>query len=134
MATLLEHGGTVELWGGWTVTLPPSYHERNPDGSWSSWGADWAIDVHIIEVGGNANGEPVPAEQMLGDKRTINTRGDGWVGEVALLKEMDSGREVFRLAANLAAINTSFSFWVSYFDETQRPFAEGLVRGIAHVV
>jgi len=134
MATLLEHGGRVELWGGWTVTLPPSYHERNPDGSWSSWGADWTIDVHIIEVGGDANGEPVSAEQMLGCKQTVNTKGDGWIGEVAVLTEMDSGREVFRLAANLAAINTSCSFWVSYFDETQRPFAEGLVHGISHGV
>lgn len=122
MATLLKHGGKVELWGGWSVTLPPSYHERNPDGSWSSWGADWAVDVHIVEVGGNSNGEPVSAEQMLGHERTINSSGDGWVGEISLLSEMDSGRKVFRLAANLAAINSSFSFWVSYFEETQRPF------------
>ncbi len=51
MATLIERGGTVELWGGWVVRLPPAYHERNDDGSWSAWGADWAVDVRIVEAG-----------------------------------------------------------------------------------
>ena len=132
MATLLEHGGKVELWGGWSASLPPSYYERNPDGSWSSWGADWALDVQIVEVAGDLNGYPVPPEKMLGSDRTVNSTGLGWVGEVAIFREEDSGREVFRLAATLAAENTVCSFWVSYFDEAQRQFAENLVQGVTH--
>jgi len=133
MATLLEQGGKVELWGGWSISLPPSYHERNPDGSWSSWGADWALDVQIVEVSGDLNGHPVPAEKMLGPDRTVNATGFGWVGEVVILKEEDSGRNVFRLAGTLAAKDTLCSFWVSYFDDAQRPFAEGLVQCVVHV-
>ena len=134
MATLIEPGGKVDLWGGWSVSLPPSHHEKNPDGSWSAWDTDWAIDVHIIEIGSDSGGEPVSAEGMLGHERIINTKGDGWLGEMTVLKEVDDGREVFRLAANLAAINTSISFWVSYFGEHQLPFAEELVRGVTHGV
>lgn len=132
MATLLEHGGKIELWGGWSISLPPSYYERNPDGSWSSWGADWALDIQIIEVAGDSNGHPVPAEKMLGLDHAVNSSGLGWIGEVAILNEEDAGREVFRLSAALAAKNTLCSFWVSFFDETQRPFAEGLVQGVEH--
>lgn len=132
MATLLENGGTVELWGGWTVRLPPAYHETNADGSWSAWGGDWTIDVNIVEVGGQENGEPVPADEMLGKQRTVNVRGNGWVGSIEFLRESDSGRDVYRLAANLAAINTSLSFWVSYLETHQRSFAEELLRNVAH--
>ncbi|QBB71678.1 hypothetical protein ELE36_15670 [Pseudolysobacter antarcticus] len=132
MATLLEHGGEVDLWCGWRVTLPPSYHERNSDGSWSFWGADWTIDAIIVEVAGDSSGKAVSAEKMLGSERTINASGGGWVGEVVALTETDNGRDVFRLSANLASENTSLSFWVSYFEEHQRPFAEKLVRGVVH--
>jgi hypothetical protein len=51
MATLLASGGTVELWGGWVVRLPPAstrrivmVHGRH--------GGDWTVDVIIIEVAG----------------------------------------------------------------------------------
>jgi hypothetical protein len=132
MATLLEHGGKIELGGGWSTALPPSYYEQNPDGSWASWGTDWALDVQVIEVAGDSNGHPVLAEKMLGPDRTANSSGYGWIGEVLVLTEEDSGRMVYRLAATLAANNTLCSFWVSYFDESQRPFAEKLVQGVAH--
>jgi len=132
MATLLENGGTVELWGGWLVRLPPAYHERNGDGSWSAWGADWAVDVHIIEVGGNSAGRPVTPEEMLGKERAVDVSGNGWVGSVENLHESDNGRDVYRLSANLAATNTSMSFWVSYFETHQQPFAEELMRNVAH--
>jgi hypothetical protein len=132
MATLLENGGRVELWGGWVVRLPPAYHQRNDDGSWSAWGADWAVDVRIIEVGGQANGQPASPEEMLGKERTVNVRGNGWVGGREVLHENDNGRDVYRLAANLAATNTAMSFWVSYFEAHQQPFAEELMRNVAH--
>ena len=132
MATLLENGGTVELWGGWVVRLPPAYHERNDDGSWSAWGADWAVDVRIIEVGRQANGQPVSPEEMLGKERTVNVSGNGWVGDREVLHETDSGSDVYRLAANLAARNTAMSFWVSYFEAHQQPLAEELMRNVTH--
>jgi hypothetical protein len=132
MAILLELGGAVELWGGWGLTLPPAYYERNPDGSWSSWGADWVIDVNILEVSGDSNGNPIAPELLLGQERTINAQGFGWVGEVKLLSEKNAERDVFRLTAHLAAVNTTISLWVSYFDDSQRPFAEGLVRSVTH--
>lgn len=132
MATLLESGGTVELWGGWVVKLPPAYYERSDDGAWSAWGNDWAVDVLIIEVGGQPNGQCVSAEEVLGYERTVNVRGNGWIGNVEVLQEADNGRDVFRLAANLAATNTSMSFWVSYFDVNQQAFADGLLRAIVH--
>jgi hypothetical protein len=132
MATLLESGGTVELWGGWTVRLPPAYYETNGDGSWSAWGADWTVDVIIVEVAGQANGQPVSPEEMLGKEGTVNVSGNGWVGGVEFLREAGNGRDVYRLAANLAAINTSMCFWVSYFEMHQQPFAEELMRNVAH--
>lgn len=132
MATLLENGGTVDLWGGWVVRLPPSHCERNDDGSWSAWGADWAVDVRIIEVGGQANGQSASPEEMLGNERTVSASGNGWVGSHEVLHETDNGRDVYRLAANLAATKTVMSFWVSYFDLRQQPFAEELMRNIAH--
>lgn len=95
-------------------------------------GGDWTIDVNIVEVGGQENGEPVPADEMLGKQRTVNVRGNGWVGSIEFLRESDSGRDVYRLAANLAAINTSLSFWVSYLETHQRSFAEELLRNVAH--
>lgn len=132
MAKLLEHGGKIELGGGWSTTLPPSYYERDPGGVWAAWGADWALDIQIIEVSGDSNGHPVAAERMLGLDRTANSTGPGWIGELVILTEEDSGRAVYRLAATLAAKNTLCSFWVSFFDEAQCPFAEKLVQGTTH--
>ena len=132
MATLLENGGAVELWGGWVLKLPPAYHQRNGDGLWSAWGADWAVDVRIIEVAGQANGQAVPPEEMLGKELTVNVSGSGWVGVRKVLQETDNGRDVYRLAANLAATNTAMSLWVSYFEAHQQAFAEELMRNVVH--
>ncbi|MES2318404.1 MAG: hypothetical protein V4631_13025 [Pseudomonadota bacterium] len=132
MSTLLEHGGQVDLWGGWKVRLPSSYYETNPDGSWSSWGEDWTLDVDIVEIAGDSQGTPVPPEALLSQEGAINAKGEGWIGEVALNKEMDNSLEVFRLAARLAATNTCCWITVSYFADHQHPFAEDLVRAISH--
>jgi hypothetical protein len=132
MATLLESGGTVELWSGWAVRLPPSYYETNGDGSWSAWGADWTVDVIIAELAGQESGQLISPEEMLGQERTGKVSGNGWVGGVEFLRETDNGRDVYRLAANLAAINTSMSFWVSYFEAHQQPFAEELMLKVTH--
>ena len=69
---------------------------------------------------------------MLGKERAVVVSGNGWVGSVESLEEMDNGRDVYRLAANLAGTNTSMSFWVSYFETHQQPFAEELMRNVAH--
>ena len=39
-----------QLWVGWSVELDGTTgEERNPNGSWACWGADWAADIQIIE-------------------------------------------------------------------------------------
>jgi hypothetical protein len=134
MPTLLEHGGEVELWAGWIISLPSSYYQRNEDGSWSSWGVDWAIDVQIIEVAGDNTGAPIRPEKLLGPDRKINATGAGWVGATKVLKEMDNEREVFRFAANLAAVNTMMSCWICYFSDQQLSFAEALIHKVVHHV
>ena len=132
MPEFLEHGGAVELWAGWSALLPPSYHQPNEDGSWSAWGNDWAIDAHIIEVGSAPTGEAATPECLFGVEKPVSLIGNGWIGTTNLLTEKDGTREVFRLVARLAAVNTVLSFWVSYFSEHQHEFAVGLVQGVAH--
>jgi hypothetical protein len=88
--------------------------------------------VIIVEVAGHENGQPVSPEEMLGKERAVKVSGNGWVGGVEFLHETDNARDVYRLAANLAAINTSMSFWVSYFEKHQQPFAENLMLKVAH--
>ncbi len=132
MATLLEDGGTIELWGGWVASLPPAYFETNGDRTWSAWGADWTMDVTIIEIDGPKNGQLVSPEEMLEEKQTINARGNGWIGHIAHLKEFDNNRDVFRLAATLAARNTTMSCWISYFEPHQQSFAEELLGKVSH--
>ena len=107
MAETLETGGTVALWSGWSVHLPRSCHQRNDDGSWSAWSADWTIDVDIIEAADKA-GKPVCQEKMLGDAGAQERIGmPSWVGCFEILVEEDNGKRVFRLAAKLAATGTS---------------------------
>lgn len=132
MATLLESGGKVELWGGWIITLPPAYHETNPDGSWSAWGDDWVADAHVITTGRQVHGAPISAKDMLGEQHPVNIKGHGWVGNVKTLQEIDNGREVYRFAAHLAVPNTVLSLWVSYFEKHQQSFAEKLVNSVTH--
>lgn len=136
MATpiLLETGGLVNLWGGWSIILPASYHQQNEDGSWSAWGADWTVDVHIIEVGGDSDGQPVRAEILLGVDFPINVKGKNWVGSKELLIELDamSGEEVKRLTGKLVAENTIMSCWVSYKSEESTAFAADLINGVIH--
>jgi len=132
MPELLANGGNVTLWAGWSMTLPASHHQRNNDGSWSAWGADWAIDVQIIEVGGIPAGKTGFPEELLGPKREITLTGIGWIGSTERFPEMDAGREVFRLAGTLAAPKTVMLCWVSYLRSNQQPFAESLLGGVAH--
>lgn len=132
MPELIEHGGNIELWAGWSLQLPPAYYQKNDDGSWSAWGADWTLDVQIIEVIGNAMGTPVSPEDMLGVDRSISFRGAGWLGDVEHFEEVDNEQIVFRLAGSLAAENTLMSCWVSYFREEQLSFARELIEAVAH--
>jgi hypothetical protein len=103
---LLQNGGIASLWAGWAATLPASYHQRNVDGSWSAWGADWAVDVTIIETSGNATGSPATAKELLDAKTEICIAGPGWIGTTSTFSEPDGDRRVFRLAARLAAVTT----------------------------
>ncbi len=133
MAETLEKNGVISLWAGWSVTLPPSHYQRNEDGSWSAWGSDWAIDVHIIEIGGDPEGNPVSGERILGEREAqMKISGSGWAGYLDILVEKDGLNDVFRLAGTLGAKNTIMSCWVSYLSEQQISFARSLIEGVAH--
>lgn len=132
MPELIENGGKVELWAGWFLELPPAYYQRNDDGSWSAWGADWTVDVQIIEVSGNAVGKSASPEEMISESREVSLCGSGWVGYVEQLEEVDGEQIVFRLAARLASENTLMSCWVSYFRVEQISFAREIISGVVH--
>ena len=132
MPTLLEHGGPVELWAGWVMQLPSAYHQRNEDGSWSAWGADWTVDVQIVEVAGDATGKSVSPQNILGLDRKITLSGMGWIGHTDQLKEAENEQVIFRLTGNLAAENTMMFCWISYFKEEQFSFARVLIEAVVH--
>jgi hypothetical protein len=123
----------VHLWGGWSIELPPSHYQRNDDGSWSAWGADWVVDIHIIETSGAKDGKPVSAERMLGESHACDqASGNGWIGTSETLIEKDGDRDVYRLAGRLGAENTLMSCWISYIREDQHAFAQRLMSAVAH--
>jgi len=133
MANVAAGPAHVQLWGGWSIDLPASYYQRNDDGSWSAWGEDWAVDIHIIETSGNERGEPVSAEQLLGHvERGQRISGNGWVGATETLIENDGSRDVYRLAGRLGAKNTLMSCWVSYLRKEQWNFAQQLINAVSH--
>lgn len=132
--TLLESGGQVDLWAGWALTLPPAYYQRNDGGSWSAWGADWAVDVHIIEVGARNDGKVPSTTSLLGPECAPNIAGEGWIGIVEVRMEEDAGRMVYRLAGTLASSSSVMSLWVSYFEERQQAMAEAMLREAVHCV
>jgi hypothetical protein len=124
---------TLSLWGGWSIQLSASNHQLNGDGSWSAWGDDWAVDIHIIETAGDNNGGPIPAEQMLGQRdRGQRISGNGWIGTAETKIEKDGDRDVYRLAARLGATNTLMSCWVSYVRKDQEGFARQLISAVSH--
>lgn len=128
----LEQGGLVDLWAGWSLVLPTAYYQRNEDGSWSAWGADWTVDVNIIETSGDSLGNPIQPTNLIGMGQKITVTGSGWVGMTEILTELDDNRQVFRYVGKLAAVNTIMSCWISYFSEQQRTFAERLINQIVH--
>jgi hypothetical protein len=137
MANAVRGPTLIELWGGWSIVLPASHYKRNDDGSWSAWGEDWAVDIHIIEVAGDSKGKPVSAEQFLGKTETVpgeRLSGNGWTGTAKILIEKEDGRDVYRLAGRLGAKNTLMSCWVSYVREEQQTFAQQLVSAVSHRV
>lgn len=123
----------VNLWGGWHVVLPHALHERNQDGSWSAWGADWTMDITIIETSGDSQGNAIRPEHFL-EQRPSQEKisGQGWIGSRELSRDSDNGRPVFRLTTILCAPYSIMNCCLSYFDEVQVEFADSLVEGIAH--
>jgi hypothetical protein len=135
MASAQAKQTLIELWGGWSIELPVSNQQRNEDGSWSAWGEDWTIDIHIIETAGDSQGRPVSADRMLGDQdRDKRTSGNGWIAIIHTLIERDNNRDVYRLAGRLASENTLMSCWISYLRKDQRDFAEALMHAVSHKV
>jgi hypothetical protein len=98
-------------------------------------GEDWAVDIHIIEVSGDSQGEPVSAEQFLAKTETVRRErlsGNGWLGTTETLIEKDGSHDVYRLAGRLGATNTLMSCWVSYVRQEQQNFAQQLISAVNH--
>ncbi len=129
-ASPIEASGRFALWGGWSIEVPRSMQHRNDDGSWSAWGTDWTIDVHIIEA--TAPTRPAHKVPPIGSDGTA-LRGRGWTGSAKVLQEQDNGRPVFRYAATLSAPGTVMSCWISYVDERKVDFARSTISSVSHV-
>ena len=129
-ASPIEASGRFALGGGWSIGIPRSMQQRNDDGSWSAWGTDWTIDVHIIEATAPSS---TPAVKMppIGCGGTALI-GHGWTGLAKVLQEQDNGLPVFRYAATLSAPRTVISCWISYFDEQRLDFARSTVSSVSH--
>ncbi len=135
MAEEFSTPGFVSLRAGWTIPLPVCTIENNQDGSFSAWGRDWAVDVHIIELPGNSEGRALSASEILGEiDSAIRISGDGWIGTREVLHEIDNGSPVMRLATKLCAQNTFMSLWVSYRNEGFAPKAEAIVKYAVHKI
>ncbi|MCW2601816.1 MAG: hypothetical protein JWM02_3645 [Frankiales bacterium] len=134
MSGTLNERARVQLWGGWTLELPPCQYERKDGGPWSAWGDDWTVNIHIIEVAGDSAGKPLSAEKMLSaSDRGKQISGSGWIGRAEIVVERVDDRDVYRLGGRLAAENTLMSCWVSYVQKEQHAFAEELIGGVAHL-
>jgi hypothetical protein len=119
--------GRVDLRDGWSLELPsPCMAIRNADGSWSVWDQTRAIDVHIISVGGHADGSPFPAETMPGMPATIS--GHGWIGARLAAVRDDN----FRWPITVAAENTVLSCWVASGHSSDEHWARTVEAGIRH--
>ncbi len=130
----LNEGGCIPLWSGWLIDLPPACCDRNDDGSWSAWGADWTLDVTIVDTAGDAHGNPVTPAQLLGEQGSLHgIEGQGWIGSKAQFEEVQNGRTVHRLSGKLCAYNTVMLCTISFFDAEQVVFANSLFAGIEHV-
>ena len=129
----LVAGTRVELWGGWSLALPVASFQLAPDGTWSAWGEDWAVDVQIMEIGGTIHGKDITADQLYdiqpGNEKIL---GEGWVGSADVFVEEDAGRDVYRMAGRLCAKNTIMSCWVSYVHAHQRQFARDIIDSVVH--
>ena len=100
-----------ELWAGWSVGLAGvTGQERNPDGSWSCWSADWAADITITEFEPKTL-VPMPLVQRVLDRGGETIEGKGWHGAAEVLGEFDqvAGKEVTRYASTLASAGSFMS-------------------------
>lgn len=129
----LERGGEVQLWSGWAIELPPACVERNMDSSWSAWGADWTLDISIVDTSGDSEGRPVTALQLRGPIGTLSEiEGKGWTGLCSIDDDLQEGRRVHRLSAKLCVTNSVLFCTVSFFEENQKDFARSLLTSVRH--
>ncbi|GJI88953.1 hypothetical protein RugamoR1_21160 [Rugamonas sp. R1(2021)] len=130
----LVNGGVASLWSRWSIDLPPACFERNEDGSWSAWGADWTLDVSIVDTSGDASGKPVSALQLLGAVDPLSEiSGQGWIGAKSMFDETVDGKRIFRLSGKLCSENTVLLGMVSFFRTDQLEFADSILRKVRHV-
>jgi hypothetical protein len=128
----VEESGDLDLWGGWSLTLPNlCMVARNADGSLSAWDHARTVDVHIVEIGGHVSGRPMTARQLLNGQAT--TSGEGWIGAIEILDEPDGVGPAWRFALTATAENTLISCWISYRVPADLPWAEAVARSLRHI-
>ena len=123
-----------QLWAGWSVELDGTTgEERNPNGSWACWGADWAADVQIIEFQAPTSRGLV---QRVLDEGGEPLSGKGWTGAAKFLQEFDqtANQTVIRFAGTLVASGTFMSCWVSFMSPERATVARAFVQAVEHAV
>ena len=122
------------LWAGWSASLDGiTGQERNADGSWSCWTADWAADIQITEFEPKTL-VPMPLVQRVLDQGGESIEGKGWQGAALTMMERDAstGKNAYRYATTLVAGGTTMSCWVSYLDADHADEARTFVQAIEH--
>src|SRR5438046_409057 len=94
---LIEEATTRKtLLDGWSLELPVRFSDAaNPDGSWSGWDEEIAIDLVTVSTAGRKDGSALTAEEMLNDRtqrsHEYSLRDRGLVGCADLVEEADAG-------------------------------------------
>ena len=128
----------VDLWSGWSVSLPPGCESaRNDDASWSAWDATHAIDAGIIDTSGRQDGSPLSAEEMMGDE----TRGelhqlDGAIVRISTDIETtdtaDGPQSIEWTRVNAAAVNTALIMSIGNAGERDVAWHDLVWRSVRH--
>jgi hypothetical protein len=86
------------------------------------------VDVHIVEVGGHVSGQPMAPDAMLGEQ--ANTSGNGWIGVVEWVEDVNERGPIRRLTLTAAATNTLISCWIGYRDPADATWADAVVKSL----
>lgn len=128
----------VDLWGGWSLTLPtPCETTRNSDGSWSAWDERHVVDLSIIEADGRLGGGDMSAVEMLGDAAALpHVQVDGAIATISSDIEATETAEGLQpiqwTRVNAAAPNTALIMSIGNAGEPDTLWHEALWRSLRH--